>query len=271
MCFLGSIYFAVFLSGCMSTPKNLAEESGMSIQSKAGAEIISESPFDSMSIDTLLNYLMGKFDPTTHLDFQEIEGAHADRSGLYLHTETYDAFKEMTAHALRDQVNLIIRSATRNFQSQKRIWEAKWTGATKLSSGISAADISDEKNRCLEILKYSSMPGSSRHHWGTDIDLNAFNNKYFEIGDGKIIYDWLKMHAATYGFCQPYSKKGLDRGSGYEEEKWHWSYMPLSSKLTLLAKEHLKNEKISGFAGAEQAPRINIVENYVLGINSSCY
>ncbi len=64
------------------------------------------------------------------------------------------------------------------------------------------------------------MPGA-RHHWGTDFDLNALNNAYFNTKDGKRIYDWLTQHAAEFGFCQPYTAKGGPDGRpiGYEEEK----------------------------------------------------
>ena len=32
------------------------------------------------------------------------------------------------------------------------------------------------------------MPSTSRHHWGTDLDLNNLNNSYFTSGKGKKIY-----------------------------------------------------------------------------------
>ncbi len=128
----------------------------------------------------------------------------------------------------------------------------------------------DPKTRALKILLYSSMPGTSRHHWGTDIDLNSFVNSYFEKGEGAKIYDWLTANAASYGFCQPYTEKGESRPFGYEEERWHWSYLPLAKQLTELAKVKLKDEAISGFKGAEVAPQIRVVEKYVLGISKSC-
>ena len=128
----------------------------------------------------------------------------------------------------------------------------------------------DPVERGLKILEYSSMPGSSRHHWGTDIDLNNLNDRHFLSGEGKKVYEWLRAHAHEYGYCQPYSPKGADRPDGYNEEKWHWSYMPVSKKLTLLAKEELKNEMIQGFKGSETAKSIGIVKKYVLGINQEC-
>ena len=261
----------IFGLACGPKSKNIAWSSIDNIDTiPFKSEIIPSISFDTLEPNKLLDYLMGKFDPSAASDFAEIMDEHADRSGLYLHSETYEAFKQMYEHALRDSIHLVIRSATRNFDQQKTIWEKKWNGVTNLSSGRSAADIPDEKQRCLEILKYSSMPGSSRHHWGTDIDLNAFNNQYFESGEGKSTYDWLVSHAATYGFCQPYCEKNIQRPTGYEEEKWHWSYMPLSKRLTSLAKRHMNDRLIKGFAGAEQALHIEIVNNFVLGINSAC-
>ena len=58
------------------------------------------------------------------------------------------------------------------------------------------------------ILEYSSAPGTSRHHWGTDMDINALQNDYFSNkGNGAFLYEWLQKNAAKFGFCQPYNKK----------------------------------------------------------------
>lgn len=216
-----------------------------------------------------VNYVMGKFDPTTHKDFVEISELHGSRTGLYLRQDTYEAFIKMYTAAAEEGIQLTINSATRNFDYQKGIWDRKWNGETILSDGTKATDISDHKKRALKILLYSSMPGSSRHHWGTDMDLNAFNNEYFSTGDGLKMYLWMQKHAGEYGFCQPYTDKKSGR-TGYEEEKWHWSYTPVSKELTRYSKENLHNEMITGFAGAETAITIDVVKNYVLGINEVC-
>jgi hypothetical protein len=47
--------------------------------------------------------------------------------------------------------------------------------------------------------------------------------------------------------------------------------MPLSKDFTKYAESHLKNEMIKGFIGSETAVSIDIVKNYVLGINKSCF
>lgn len=217
-------------------------------------------------------YLKGDFKATEHPDFAVVPKAWTDGDGTYyLHTATIQAFGAMRKAALQDGVELIIVSAFRNFSRQKAIWEAKWNGKRLLEGKENAkTHYPDPANRARAILRYSSMPGTSRHHWGTDLDLNRLNNNYFASGEGLKIYEWLKANAATYGFCQPYTAKGPQRPNGYEEEKWHWSYMPLSAPLTTYAAISLQNDNISGFAGAESAPQIKVVENYVLGINQAC-
>ncbi|MBI1226511.1 MAG: D-alanyl-D-alanine carboxypeptidase family protein [Bacteroidetes bacterium] len=219
-----------------------------------------------------VEYIMGKFDPAQHPDFVPVDKKYADGEGYYLRKETYASFVKMHNAALADGITLSIISATRNFAKQKSIWEAKWTGARKIENGANAAKkYPDAKNRALKILEYSSMPGSSRHHWGTDIDLNDLDNYTFEQGPGKKVYDWMVKHAHEYGFCQPYSKKSEDgRNTGYNEEKWHWSYMPIAKKLTDLAARTMTDDMIGGFKGAETAVKIGIVEKYVLGVNPDC-
>lgn len=205
-------------------------------------------------------YLLGQFDPLTHPDFEAVGKPYAKRPGMILRKETLAAFQKMHAAAQKDGIVLEIISSTRNFEQQKKIWEGKWTRFAK--------DAPDPEARALKILEYSSMPGSSRHHWGTDIDLNDLNNATFEAG-GKYekTYQWLVAHAHEYGFCQPYT---AGRPHGYHEEKWHWTYTPLSKNLLQQYKENIQDVDIQGFKGAELATKIQIVRHYVLGINATC-
>lgn len=215
------------------------------------------------------DYIMGKFEPKDHTDFVEIDIRYADRAGLMMRKEAYEAFMSMWSEAKNENLTLVIKSATRNFDYQKGIWERKWNGNTTLSDGTKASDIEDYTARASKILLYSSMPGTSRHHWGTDIDLNNFNNEYFAAGKGLEIYNWLLNNAPRFGFCQPYSSK-INGRTGYEEEKWHWSYMPLSASLTRFSSTKVKNEMIIGFDGHEASVPLNVVQNYILGINPHC-
>lgn len=210
-----------------------------------------------------LDYLLGKFDPATHPDFIPVSAPYTNKPGMMLRKETLEAFKKMFEAAKKDGVTLRIISSTRTFWQQKDIWEGKWTRFAKEAPAPQA--------RALKILEYSAMPGASRHHWGTDVDLNDLNNPSFKKGGAyATTYDWLAAHAHEFGFCQPYSEKGPARPNGYNEERWHWSYMPLAQDFLNQYLQNIHNEMITGFSGAETATEIDAVGNYVSGINPDC-
>ncbi len=194
----------------------------------------------------------------------------ATRTGMLINKEALDAFQQMHNAAMDDGIELKIISAFRDFSHQKRIWENKWNGIQVLSGNIKATEISDPNQRALEILKYSAMPGTSRHHWGTDIDINSLNNTYFENGKGKTEYDWLRENASNFGFCQPYTPRDQRNNKGYEEEKWHWSYMPVAAVYLQIFADSVTYADLQEFDGWETAQQLNAIENYVMAIDINC-
>lgn len=257
------------LAGCGPSSENTTTVNKAAVTLNAPTvEAENVKDWDLWPIDTSVGYLMGDFEPSEDTVFTLVERDKADRSGMYLRKDTYQAFLAMDSAARADDIVLQIRSATRNFEVQKSIWERKWTGQTLVENGEKLNETTpDPVERALKILRYSSMPGSSRHHWGTDIDMNNFTNRFFEHGEGLRIYTWLEENAADFGFRQPYTAKDSLRPDGYNEEKWHWSFYPVSDVLTEYASTHLKDSMITGFMGSETATEISIVEKYVLGIN----
>ena len=212
------------------------------------------------------NYLLGKFSPEKDPRFSKLRNEHASGAAIggVLRRETYEAFVRMEEEAKKEGIHLVIVSATRNFEIQKKIWENKWNGKV-IVEGKNLTTVKDPVERAKIILHYSSMPGSSRHHWGTDMDLNSLENPYFESGIGLKTYLWLQAHASQYGFCQPFTSKSNGR-TGYEEEKWHWSYLPLSKGLLESYISGVHYEDFSRFAGSETASKIGLIENYVMGV-----
>ena len=220
---------------------------------------------------TSKKYITGRFNQRKHPDFVRLDDRYCAYPDMYLRKEVYAAFLKMRNAAQKDHIRLTIRSATRNFFTQKRIWENKWTGKRNLAGGENLAKTTKSPLlRAKKILRYSSMPGSSRHHWGTDIDLNDLANSYFESGKGYKMYQWMLKNAHQYGFYQVYTAKGPKRPVGYNEERWHWTYLPTSKIILRQAKKILKDEDFTGFLGSQTAPQIHIVQNYVLGINPEC-
>jgi len=258
--------FIVFIMSCQ-IKQDKAGITTTTVESKVASAI--QNAKDSL-LD--IKIVTGKFDPAHHPSYVKIDTQYANRAGLFLHKETYESFKKMYAAAKEEDIKLIIKSATRNFDYQKGIWERKWTGVTKINDNTinAATDFPKYNRRAQKILEYSSMPGTSRHHWGTDIDLNFFENYYFESGEGLLIYEWLSRHASEYGFCQVYTPKGSNRPNGYNEEKWHWSYLPVANQLMAIAKQSLNSDMISGFKGSEVAKELDVVNKYVFGINPAC-
>lgn len=254
------------LAACSSSTEQIAAQREQDTLQHAVSE-------KNSSPDTLMlskKELLGQINPAQHEGFTKIASKYTDKQDIYLRKETYEAFERMAAAAKQDGLDLHIISATRNFNDQKNIWEAKWNGQRKVDGQNISQTIPDPKQRALKILEYSSMPGSSRHHWGTDLDLNALDNDYFDSGTGKKLYDWLQAHAAEYGFCQVYTPKGPNRPNGYHEERWHWSYMPLASQFLKQYGQKVTHADIKGFTGADAAPLIEIIPNYVMGIAPAC-
>jgi LAS superfamily LD-carboxypeptidase LdcB len=215
-------------------------------------------------------YLLGKVDAANNAHFRLISAPYTSKSGMYLEARTDSAFRVMYNAAAKDGINLQIVSAFRSFYRQKSIWEAKWTGTRKVMGQNLSAAYPNAVERAKVILMYSAMPGTSRHHWGTDIDIYSVEDQDFESGKGKKIYEWLRENAAKYGFCQVYTPKGKARPTGYEEEKWHWSYKPVAEIYLSEYEKQIKYTDISGFKGDRTAEKIKVIENYVLGINPDC-
>ena len=87
---------------------------------------------------------------------------------------TAAAFNDMQVAAAHDGFNLQAASSWRSFERQLAIWNGKWRGERPLldaaSQPIDALQLSDEA-RLHAILRWSALPGTSRHHWGTDLDI----------------------------------------------------------------------------------------------------
>lgn len=220
--------------------------------------------------DTLtfsIAYLLGRFEPSTHPDFMKIKPEHTTKTDAYIRSDVYEQFIRMHEAAKKEGITLIIISATRNFFAQKGIWEAKWNGERIVEGKNLRTDVKDSVERARIILRYSSMPGTSRHHWGTDIDINNLEDSYFQTDKGKKEYQWLVQHAGEYGFYQPYSVKDSLRPYGYEEEKWHWSYLPVSLPLIKQYAENITTDSIRGFKGSGTAKALDVINRYVMGIH----
>lgn len=155
-----------------------------------------------------------------------------------LQAKAAEAFMAMRADATKDGIDLAVASSWRDFLRQRRIWNAKCQLQKPLldTSGQRMDGRSlDLQARIEAILRWSAMPGASRHHWGTDLDvfdqtalgsaeLQLVPAEYAPGGPCARLHAWLQRHMHEFGFYQPYR---TDRG-GVSPEPWHLSYAPLA-------------------------------------------
>lgn len=141
----------------------------------------------------------------------------------------------MQSDARRSGVDLPPYSSFRDFRTQLRIWNSKFCGAKPLFDiNGKARDFTrlSESEIISCILNWSALPGGSRHHWGTEIDVvdgAVLSPGYVpqslphEVAPGGLffpLHQWLDRHIAEYGFFRPYQR---DNGGVYQEPR-HLSY-----------------------------------------------
>ena len=165
--------------------------------------------------------------------------------GGQLHPAAAGAFEALRADARAAGFDLAVASAWRGYARQLAIWNGKLAGERPVHDDagrpVALADLSLQ-DQLAAVLRFSALPGTSRHHWGTDLDvydasvLPAGGRPALtpgEVAPGGIfdaLHCWLdeRMAAgASHGFYRPY---GVDRG-GVAPERWHLSYAPLALRL----------------------------------------
>ena len=142
-------------------------------------------------------------------------------------------------------------SGYRDYRRQLSIFNAKACGDRPVhdDNGVVLERSTSSDDEWLHaILRFSALPGTSRHHWGTDFDLwdaaavpddyrlRLEPAEYSEHGVFAEFNAWLGECIArddAEGFYRPYDQ---DRG-GVAVEPWHVSYrrsaQPLSERLSL--------------------------------------
>jgi LAS superfamily LD-carboxypeptidase LdcB len=156
-----------------------------------------------------------------------------------LHYEAVASFLAMRDAAKRHGIDLTPRSSFRDFQAQIGIWNRKWAGERPIydrqGALLDRRQLSDTE--ALDaILCWSAIPGGSRHHWGSDVDVidaaavpRGYNvellpSEYANDGMFARLTQWLDANMRRFGFYRPYH---TDRG-GVRPEPWHLSYAPVS-------------------------------------------
>lgn len=200
-----------------------------------------------------------------------------------LHAAAVAPFLALRAAAMRDGFDLVPVSSFRDFERQRAIWNAKFQGARPaLDRKGRTVDMAalDDGSRVETILLWSALPGMSRHHWGSDVDVadgkvmaRGYRPKlevaeYRRGGPFAALSAWLDGNLRRFGFYRPYTR----RGRGVQPEPWHISYAPVAGPALAGMSERLLAEALRG-AGVAGEPAIlarlaSIRERYLLDVDA---
>lgn len=159
-----------------------------------------------------------------------------------LHPRAADAVDALAAAAAAAGFELAVASSWRSFDRQLAIFNDKLAGRRPVlddAGATVALGALEPIERIWAVMRFSALPGGSRHHWGTDIDVydRAGLPPGYEVqltpsecGPGGVFetfHRWLDDYlAGEQPFFRPYVR---DRG-GVAPEPWHLSYAPLAQE-----------------------------------------
>ena len=160
----------------------------------------------------------------------------------------------LTEAAKQAGFDFAFASSFRDFDRQLAIWNGKFTGTIPLldskSEPLDIETLSDDQ-KVVAILRWSALPGASRHHWGTDLDIFATNllpsNTKLQLepweylsGHQAPFHQWLKQNLPKFGFFFPYRQ---DRG-GIAAEPWHISHIDCANQYQSLLTQHILRQAL---------------------------
>lgn len=167
-----------------------------------------------------------------------------------LHADVLPHWMNLVAHARQEGFVLQIASAWRGFDRQRVIWNGKATGLRPVldaeGNRVDIAQLTDDA-LLFAILQWSAIPGCSRHHWGTDIDIfdaaavapeyavKLTADECASSGPFAALHAWLDkvLCEKNAAFFRPYAEDC----QGIAPERWHLSCRPVAARYELLLDE----------------------------------
>lgn len=191
------------------------------------------------------------------MDIEELVGKKNSNlvsiDGSLVHQDILSDWVALKDSAKKSGFELAIVSSFRSFDRQLQIWNDKVSGKRPVldSCGVKL-DISllSDDDLLFSILKWSAIPGTSRHHWGTDLDVydkSAVNIEYdVKLTDDEVLnegvfsplHDWLDneiKNKKSFNFFRPFERKEMVPYSAFKkppmisDERWHISHKTTSS------------------------------------------
>jgi hypothetical protein len=148
---------------------------------------------------------------------------------IYLHEKALPPLKAMATAAETEGIALVVHSGYRSAGYQRTIIERLMTRGRTFD----------------DIVRYVAPPGYSEHMLGTVVDFYPSNWTFIEAE----AYQWLRRHAAEYGFIETYHQNNL---TGHPWEPWHWKYEPAPGVPTLFSDAPIKKGRTEPEASASE-------------------
>lgn len=216
------------------------------IKNIAGAGILASFP----------HFLMAQTQqPTRKFSIMELVGKRKPElfgEDIRLRKRSFEAFSDLRNEAYKVGINIYSQSSYRSFDHQKQIWNRK------IKQSIQNGKTPQEA--IGELIQSSTIPGTSRHHWGTEVDfidmavqpqpLDRLDVKNYKAGG---VYEhlqyWLLDNVEKFGFFLTYTDDPNRKGFKYEP--WHYSFAEEANPIfkefiNINWKEHVQDISISG-------------------------
>lgn len=188
----------------------------------------------------------------------------------FLQAQAMKAFQGLQQSAVKHGFNLQPASSFRDFARQQLIWNGKFNGERKVHDDAGNAlglTHLDDWQKARAILRWSALPGASRHHWGTEIDIfdpdllpqgQSLQLEPWEYEQGGYFFElseFLTENLPHFDFNLPFMQMPAEKKIG--REPWHISYMPLAEKAKQLFSAEVllqawEKEEIGGKATLQQ-------------------
>lgn len=174
-----------------------------------------------------------------------------------VHRQMLTALVSLTDKAKVAGFDLRVASGFRSFERQLLIWNTKANGLRPVlndsGQAIDLSQLSDDE-KVLAILRWSALPGASRHHWGTDVDVydaSRITDSYQlqltveetqDDGPFAEFHCWLsqELQENPHDFFRPY----IAGVGSISPEPWHISYVPLARIFATQLTEDILREKL---------------------------
>jgi len=177
------------------------------------------------------------------------------KGNIRVHSAVVEPLTLLAQEAAKKGFQLKVISGFRDFDRQLQIWNAKALGQRPVlgidEKPLNLSEMVDAE-KVFALLNWSALPGASRHHWGTDVDVYDASVVPLDYAvqltsaEAKTVFglfhDWLSQYVVEgrSGFYRPY----FQSAGSVAEELWHLSYKPLASPVAEALSETALRVKI---------------------------